>query len=110
VSVPLCIAHYVSDDREEVKQPQDDPDRHGGIPEDDGGPGRGTCAGLVRTADGDVAFVHGLARMGAVGQFSMWLRVTFGPRKRDGAWQITYERESMPFYMDDFRAATDLEP
>jgi hypothetical protein len=65
---------------------------------------------MVRAADGDVAFVHGLARMGAVGQFSMWLRVTFGPRKRDGAWQITYERESMPFYMDDFRAATDLEP
>jgi ketosteroid isomerase-like protein len=62
------------------------------------------------TADGDVTFVHGLARMGAVGQFSMWLRVTFGLRKRDGAWQITYEHESMPFYMDGFRAATDLEP
>jgi ketosteroid isomerase-like protein len=38
------------------------------------------------------------------------LRVTFGLRKRDGAWQITYEHESMPFYMDDFRAATGLEP
>jgi ketosteroid isomerase-like protein len=65
---------------------------------------------MVRAADGDVAFVHGLPRMGAVGQFSMWLRVTFDLRKRDGAWQITYEHESMPFYMDDFRAATDLEP
>jgi ketosteroid isomerase-like protein len=54
--------------------------------------------------------VRGLARMCAVGQFSMWLRVTFGLRKRDGAWQITYEHESVPFCMDDFRAATDLEP
>jgi ketosteroid isomerase-like protein len=65
---------------------------------------------VVRVADGDVAFVHGLARMGAVGQFSMWLRVTFGLRKRDGAWQLTCEHESVPFCMDDFRAATDLEP
>jgi len=34
------------------------------------------------------------------------LTVKFG----DGAWQITYEHESVPFCMDDFRAATDLEP
>jgi hypothetical protein len=39
---------------------------------------------MVRAAGGDVAFVHGLARMG--------------------------EHESVPFCMDDFRAATDLEP
>jgi ketosteroid isomerase-like protein len=66
---------------------------------------------LEVAASGDVAFVHGLARMGAVGQFSMWLRITFGLRKRDGAWQITYEHESVPFYMGEgFRAATDLEP
>lgn len=65
---------------------------------------------MVRAADGDVAFVHSLARMGAVGQFSMWLRVTSGLRKRDGTWQITYEHESMPFCMDDFLAATDREP
>jgi hypothetical protein len=32
-----------------------------------------------------------------------------GLRKRDGAGQITYEHESVPFCMDDFRAATDLE-
>jgi ketosteroid isomerase-like protein len=65
---------------------------------------------MVRAAEGDVAFVHGPARLGAVGQLSMWLRVTLGLRKRDGAWQITYEHESMPFYMDDVRAASDLEP
>ncbi len=65
---------------------------------------------MVRAAGCDVAFVHGLARMGAVGQFSMWLRLTLGPRKRDGAWQITYEHESAPIRMDDFTAGTDLEP
>jgi ketosteroid isomerase-like protein len=65
---------------------------------------------MVRAAGGDVAFVHGLARMGAVGQLSMWLRVTLGLCKRDGAWQITCEHESVPFCMDDSRAATDLEP
>jgi ketosteroid isomerase-like protein len=65
---------------------------------------------MVRTAGGGVAFVHGLVRMGAVGQLSMWLRVTLGLRERDGAWQITCGHESVPFCMDDFRAATDLEP
>jgi ketosteroid isomerase-like protein len=65
---------------------------------------------LEVAASGDVAFVHGVARMGAVGTFSMWLRVTFGLRKRGGAWLITYGHESVPFYMDDFRAATDLQP
>lgn len=52
---------------------------------------------MVRAAGGG-AFVHGLARIGAVGQLSMWLRVTLGLRKRDGAGQITYEHESVPFY------------
>lgn len=65
---------------------------------------------LEVAASGDVAFVHGVARMGAVGQFSMWLRVTFGLRKRGGSWKIAHEHESVPFYMDDFRAATDLQP
>ena len=51
---------------------------------------------MVRAAGSDVAFVHGLARMGAVGQLSMWLRVTLGLCKRDGAWQITCEHESVP--------------
>ncbi|MBV9382386.1 MAG: nuclear transport factor 2 family protein [Streptosporangiaceae bacterium] len=65
---------------------------------------------MVGAADGDVAFVRGLARMGAAGQVSKGLRVTFGLRQRDGAWQIACEHESMPFCMDDFRAAPGLEP
>ena len=64
---------------------------------------------MVRAAGGD-AFAHGVARIGAVGHLSMWLCVTLGLRKRDGPWQSTYEHESVPFCVDDFRGHTDLEP
>lgn len=66
---------------------------------------------LEVAAGGDVAFAHGLARMGAQGVFSMWLRVTIGLRKAGGRWQITHFHGSVPFYMDDTaKAATDLQP
>ena len=60
---------------------------------------------------GDVAYAHGLARMGSPGAFSMWFRVTAGLRKAGGRWQITHIHTSVPFYMDDtVKAATDLQP
>ncbi|KOV90145.1 ketosteroid isomerase [Nocardia sp. NRRL S-836] len=65
---------------------------------------------------GDVAFVHGLARMAAVPVgypegFSLWMRVTVGLRRRDGRWRVTHEHQSVPFHMDgSFLAATDLQP
>ena len=59
---------------------------------------------------GDVAYAHGLARMGSPGAFSMWFRETFGLRKANGRWQIAFIHTSVPFYMDDTRAATDLQP
>jgi ketosteroid isomerase-like protein len=60
---------------------------------------------------GDVAYAHGLARMGSAGVFSMWLRVTFGLRKTGDRWQITHLHGSVPFHMDQtFRAAVDLQP
>lgn len=66
---------------------------------------------LQVTVGGDVAYAHGLARMGSAGMFSMWFRVTIGLRKERGRWQITHTHESVPFYMDDnFKAATDLQP
>lgn len=66
---------------------------------------------LEVAASGDVAFVHGLARMGVAGQFSLWHRITFGLRKSGGTWRITYEHESVPFYMDgEMKAAVDLTP
>jgi uncharacterized protein (TIGR02246 family) len=71
---------------------------------------------LSVAVSGDVAFVHGLARLAAVPVgdpegFSMWMRKTVGLRCRDGRWLVTHEHESVPFYMDgSFLAATDLEP
>lgn len=62
------------------------------------------------TIGGDVAYAHGLARMGSPGTFSMWFRVTAGLRKANGRWQIAHLHASVPFHMDDFRAATDLQP
>ena len=49
--------------------------------------------------------------MGSAGAFSMWFRITFGPRKTQGQWQITHIHESVPFNMDQtFKAAIDLQP
>lgn len=70
----------------------------------------------VVAADGDVAFVHTLARMtatpaGAAESFSFWFRSTFGLRRIEGRWRIVHRHESTPFYMDgSFRAAVDLQP
>ncbi|SDG69533.1 Ketosteroid isomerase homolog [Lentzea fradiae] len=65
---------------------------------------------------GEVAFVHGVARLAAVPVgypegFSMWLRSTLGLRRDGGRWVIVHEHQSVPFHMDgSFLAATDLEP
>jgi ketosteroid isomerase-like protein len=60
---------------------------------------------------GDVAYAHGLSRMGSPGAFSMWFRITVGLRKAGGRWGITHSHGSVPFYMDEtFKAATDLQP
>lgn len=62
-------------------------------------------------AGGDVAYAHGLARMGSPGAFSMWFRITIGLRKTGGRWQIAHSHSSVPFYMDEtFKAATGLQP
>ena len=66
---------------------------------------------LSVTVGGDVAYAHGLSRMGSPGAFSMWSRFTLGLRKRDGRWEIAHLHASVPFYMDDtMRAALDLVP
>jgi ketosteroid isomerase-like protein len=60
---------------------------------------------------GDVAYAHGLSRMGSPGQFSMWFRFTVGLDKKEGAWQISHLHTSVPFYMDEtMKAALDLVP
>jgi ketosteroid isomerase-like protein len=68
-------------------------------------------ADLAVAVGGDVAFAHGLGRMGSPGAFSLWFRFTVGLRKHQGTWQITHLHASVPFYMDETRrAALDLTP
>ena len=61
---------------------------------------------LTVTVGGDVALCHSLNQLGA-----LWFRSTIGPRKTGGAWRITHEHNSTPFYMDGSdTAALDLQP
>lgn len=67
------------------------------------------------TADGDVAFCHGFARMSGTktdGEaVDLWFRLTLGLRRTAEGWTIMHEHESVPFYMDgSLRAAVDLKP
>lgn len=64
---------------------------------------------------GDVAFCRSLNRLGGKlhsgDEFEIWVRVTMGLRKVNGAWKIAHAHTSVPFYMDgSFKAATDLNP
>jgi PhnB protein len=67
----------------------------------------------ITTAD-DVAFSHSLNRMRATTtdgeQTDLWFRQTLCFRKLGAGWKIAHEHDSVPFYMDDARAAIDLEP
>jgi ketosteroid isomerase-like protein len=71
---------------------------------------------LSVTAGEDVAFCHSLNRLsttprGAPRSFTLWFRATVCLRKVDGAWRITHEHNSTPFYMaPPFGAAIDLQP
>lgn len=67
------------------------------------------------TGGEDTAFCHSLTRLRGTKRdgtkHDIWFRHTLGFRKIDGAWKITHEHESVPFYMDgSYRAAIDLEP
>ena len=66
-------------------------------------------------AGDDVAFCHGLNRISGTRtsgeDTSVWVRVTVGFRKTGGAWKVTHEHVSVPFYMDgSIKAAVDLTP
>jgi ketosteroid isomerase-like protein len=68
------------------------------------------------TAGSDVAFCHSLNRLsttprGMPQPFTLWFRATVCLRKQEGAWRISHQHNSTPFYMDgSLRAALDLEP
>lgn len=40
----------------------------------------------------------------------VWYRETLGLRKIDGEWKIAHQHQSVPYYMDSSKAATDLKP
>jgi uncharacterized protein (TIGR02246 family) len=66
-------------------------------------------------AGDDVAFSHCLNRISGKrtdGEHTdVWVRATVCYRKIDGAWLVTHEHISVPFYMEPpFRAAVDLAP
>ena len=70
---------------------------------------------LETAVSGDVAFSCSLNRLGGKlhggDEFEIWVRVTMGFRKVDGAWKIAHAHTSVPFHMDgSFKAATDLNP
>jgi ketosteroid isomerase-like protein len=67
------------------------------------------------TAGDTAAFCHGLSRLRGTKtdgeKADVWFRLTLGFRKIQGAWKITHQHESVPFYMDgSYRAAVDLKP
>jgi ketosteroid isomerase-like protein len=72
-----------------------------------GGPIDYEIRDLTITVGGDVAFCHSLNQLAG----ALWFRSTIGLQKVDGAWRITHEHNSTPFYMDGSdKAALDLQP
>jgi ketosteroid isomerase-like protein len=64
---------------------------------------------------GDIAFAHGFNRIHGKrtdgSDTNVWIRLTLCFRKIGGAWKVTHEHTSVPFYMDgSFKAAVDLVP
>ena len=67
------------------------------------------------TTDGQIAYCHGFIRISGtkVGgeRNEVWARQTTCLKKIDGAWKITHDHTSVPFYMDgSLKAAVDLKP
>jgi ketosteroid isomerase-like protein len=72
-------------------------------------------AQLSITVGGDAAFCHCLEHIQGTRNDGedqdMWTRSTLGLKKLDGAWKVTHEHNSVPFYMDGSqRPALDLQP
>jgi uncharacterized protein (TIGR02246 family) len=59
---------------------------------------------LAVTAGADVAFCRSHNRISGTrtsGETTdVWMRATIGLRRIDGAWKVTHEHASVPFYMD----------
>ncbi|GGK92815.1 YybH family protein [Nocardia jinanensis] len=67
------------------------------------------------TVGDDVAFGHAFARLrgtlkNGVVASGMWVRVTYGMRKIDGAWLIAHDQVSVPLDIATGKGVVDLEP
>jgi ketosteroid isomerase-like protein len=70
---------------------------------------------LTFTVGDGVAFGHAFARLRGtlptgVTTDGMWVRVTYGMRKIDGAWLIAHDQVSVPLDVSSGKGAIDLEP
>jgi uncharacterized protein YndB with AHSA1/START domain/ketosteroid isomerase-like protein len=75
----------------------------------------GKVADLAVDVGGDIAIARGLGHMTGTkkngDKVDLWTRVTIGFVRRNGAWTVTHQHNSVPFLMDgSFRAAVDLKP
>lgn len=72
------------------------------------------CRNTVVETAGDVAFAHFLQRFTGTmtngATVDMWVRVTMGLRRVDGAWRILHEHMSDPFDPETGQGRTDLKP
>jgi ketosteroid isomerase-like protein len=64
---------------------------------------------------GDVAFGYAFARLSGTlnsgtSTNGMWVRVSYGFRKTDGAWLITHDHVSVPLDVRTGQGVADLEP
>ena len=71
--------------------------------------------GLKVAASGDVAFCRGLNRISGTRtsgeETDVWVRMTLGCKRINGAWMIAHEHVSVPFHMDgSYKAAVELKP
>ncbi|MCP2314675.1 Ketosteroid isomerase homolog [Nocardia amikacinitolerans] len=70
---------------------------------------------LTFTVGDDVAFGQAFARLSGTlnngaATSGMWVRVTYGMRKIDGAWLIAHDQVSVPFDIATGKGVVDLEP
>jgi ketosteroid isomerase-like protein len=73
-----------------------------------------TTQDVAIEVDGALAVAHGLThlqgrKVGGI-EVDLWFRATTVLKKSHGTWLIAQRHESVPFYMDSFKAAIDLKP
>ncbi|GAA3815061.1 YybH family protein [Amycolatopsis tucumanensis] len=70
---------------------------------------------LTFTVGAEVAYGYAFARLhgtlpSGVTANGMWVRVTYGMRKVDGAWLIAHDQVSVPLEISSGKGVVDLEP